>query len=184
MNVIIKGRQMHVAPAIQDYANSKLTKVLRGLDDQATDVEIELQAERNPSIERNQVVEVTVYTKGPIIRACEAATDMHAAIDTCADKLERQVRRYRGRLIDRQNNHGRPLAAEPPRPLIEEETETEPEIVKRKVLYYKPMTMDEAMLQMELLGHDFFVFTDIDSSQVNVLYRRRDGDYGVIAPSR
>ena len=180
MKLIIKGRHMAITDPIRDYAEEKIGRVSKILDGEHMTMEIELWVEKNPSIENSQVAEVTVWTKGPVIRAKEASTDMYAAIDLASEKLERQFRKYKGKLQDRHSSKA-PMPAVPPvAPLIEEETE--PAIVKSKVVEVKPMTPEEAMLQLELLGHDFFVFTSAETDSVNVLYRRRDGDYGLIEP--
>jgi putative sigma-54 modulation protein len=111
---------------------------------------------------------------------------MYASIDRMSDKLERQVKRYRGRQIDRwhgqiKNSHDEPLVE--PEPFVVEEEE-EARIVRTKQFQMKPMSAEEAVLQMELLDHDFFVFTSADTGDINVVYRRRDGDYGLIEPAR
>lgn len=177
MNTVVKGRHMDVTPALREYAEEKVGKVANLLNDHmVTSIEIELSAERNPAIEKKHVAEVTMHTKGHVIRAKEAATDMYAAIDLVSEKLERQVQKLRTKL---QNRHkaAAPVAAEP-----EPAEEREPSIVKRKVIEVKPMAPEEAALQMELLGHDFFVFASAESETINVLYRRSDGDYGLIIP--
>ena len=180
MRVIVKGRHMSVSPALQEYAQEKIGKVAKIVDYMLKEAEVELYVEKNPAIENNQVAEVTVFTKGPVIRAKEASTDMFAAIDMASDKLHKQVRRYKGKLVDRHSSrrNQKPEATLPPE-LVEE---PEREIVKRKAVAVKPMTADEAILQLELLGHDFFVFTSVETEDVNVLYRRDDGDYGLIEP--
>lgn len=184
MEMHIRGRHTTLAPEIQAYANDKISRVVKLIDGPATQVEIELYAERNPSIANSQVAEVTIFTKGPVIRAREAATDMHAAIDMVSDKLERRVKKYRGKMIDKHTNgRGSKVPAQSAEFLTPaEEEEPGPVVVKTKNLDLKPMTTDEAILQMELLGHDFFVFMTPESEDVNILYKRRDGDYGVIAP--
>lgn len=182
MNINIKGRHMTVTPEVQAYANDKISRVARLVDGPTTEVEIEFFEEKNPSIQNNQVAEVTIFSKGPVIRAREAATDMHAAIDLVSDKLERRVNHMRGKINDK-HKAGPRISGTPAPPLLsEEEEEGGPTIVKSKRVSVKPMTMDEAILQMELLGHDFFVFTTPESEDVNVLYKRRDGDYGLISP--
>lgn len=181
MEINIKGRHMTVSPDVQAYANEKIGRVARLIDGPTTEVEIEFFVERNPSIQNNQVAEVTIFSKGPVIRAREAATDMHAAIDLVSDKLERRVQHMRGKIKDK-HKAGPRVVGTPAPPLISEEEEEGPAIVKTKRVSVKPMTMDEAILQMELLGHDFFVFMTPDSEDVNVLYKRRDGDYGLISP--
>jgi putative sigma-54 modulation protein len=108
---------------------------------------------------------------------------MYASIDRMSDKLERQVRRYRGRQIDRWHGQLKGRSPEPPVAVFEEE-EIGPKIVRTKQFQMKPMSAEEAVLQMELLDHDFFVFTSADTGDINVVYRRRDGNYGLIEPAR
>jgi len=185
MRIIVKGRHMDVTPALHEYAEEKVGKVARILDHQIKEAEVELYVEKNPSIEDSQVAELTMFTKGPVIRAKEAAPDMYAAIDLASDKLERQVRKYKGKLLDRHSGkHGNGREARErmvvPAPIPVDVDE--PEIVKTKQVSIKPMTAEEAILQLELLGHDFFVFTSAETEEVNVLYRRNDGDYGLIEP--
>jgi putative sigma-54 modulation protein len=146
------------------------------------EVEVELYHERNRSIEKNQVAEVTIRTKhpGPVIRAREGASDMKAAIDLVVGKLDRQAMRLKGRLDRKQA--GRSVVREAAPPIDEEEAEPAPSIVKTKRIEFRAMDADEAVLQLELLEHDFFVFTDADSGDISVLYKRRDGDYGLIVP--
>lgn len=187
MNMVIKGRHMAVTDPIRAYAEEKIGRVSKILDGDHVRAEVEIFVERNPSIERNQIAEVTVWTKGPVIRAKEAATDMYAAIDLVSEKLERQFRKYHEKAVDRHKNRGAyHVAPEASLETVEsDETEdTGPVIVKTKAPSIKPMTADEAILQMELLGHDFFVFTSAETDSVNVLYRRNDGDYGLIEPSQ
>lgn len=183
MQIVVKGRHMTVNDSLREYAVEKIGKATKVFDHNTITAEVELYHEKNPSIEKSQIAEVTIYTKGPVIRAKEAATDMHAAIDLVSEKLETQVRKYKGKIKDRHSAK----AAQPPVPAPEFPLEEEPEgptIVKTKRLQVKPMTEEEAMLQMELLGHDFFVFVSSETDLVSVLYRRRDGDYGLIEQKR
>lgn len=176
MKMIIKGRHMEVTPAIREYAEEKIGRIAKVLDSMLMSAEVELFTEKNPSIENGQVAEVTVYTKGHVIRAKEAATDMYAAIDLVSEKLESQVRKFKTKIVDK-----RRTAA--PLPPVELEAEPEaPAIVKTKILEVKPMSPEEAILQLELLGHDFFVFSSAETEEISVLYRRNDGDYGLIEP--
>jgi putative sigma-54 modulation protein len=175
MQLIVKGRRMDVTPATREYAEEKVSRVTKILENMITSAEIELYTERNRAIEKGQVAEVTVYTKGHVIRAKEAASDMFAAIDLVSEKLESQVRKFKTKIVDR-HTKGTPVYAITAPP---EESE-EPTVVKTKTLTSKPMSTEEAILQMELLGHDFFVFRSEDAEDMNVLYRRNDGDYGLI----
>jgi putative sigma-54 modulation protein len=175
MRLQVKGKNLEVSDSIRTYAEEKLRKLDRHLAP-PTQVELELAVEKNPSISSNHVAEATVWTKGPVLRARETSPDMRASIDQLVDKLERQVKRYRDKRRRRNHNPG-PTPPEPTEP-----ARAEPLIVKTKQFAVKPMSAEEAVLQLELVGHDFFVFQDADSGDVNVVYRRRDGNYGVIEP--
>jgi len=181
MQFHVKGRNLEVSEAIRSYAEAKLGKLERKLTDPR--VELELTVERNPSIAENHVAEATIWTNGPVLRAREASSDMRASIDQLVVKLERQVNRYRT-----QGRSRRRRAARANGPSVDVDTvpvvadESEPVIVKTKQFAVKPMSPEEAVLQLELVGHDFFVFRDADSDEVNVVYRRRDGNYGLIEP--
>jgi ribosome hibernation promoting factor len=172
----VKGKNVEVTDSIREYAEEKLSKLERQLAD-PTRVELELAVERNPSISQNHVAEATIWTKGPILRAREASADHKASIDQLVDKLERQVKRYREK---RRSRRQQVPAAELPEDAIP--IDEEPRIVKSKQFAIKPMSAEEAVLQLELVGHDFFVFQNGDSGEVNVVYRRRDGAYGLIEP--
>ena len=176
MRLQVKGKNVEVTDAIRRYAEEKLGKLERHLHD-PTRVELELAVERNPSIADDHVAEATVWTKGPVLRARESSSDMRASIDQLADKLNRQVKRYR----EKRRRHG----GRSPAPVFENEVpagEPASEIVKTKQFPVKPMTPEEAVLQLELVGHDFFVFQNAESEQLNVVYRRRGGGYGLIEP--
>jgi putative sigma-54 modulation protein len=169
----VKGRNVDVSESLKAYAQQKLSKLDKHVGDTAR-LELELAVERNPSISQNQIAEATIWTKGPGLRARETSSDMRASIDQLVDKLERQARRYRERRR-RGPSREQPAGAEP-------SAEREVGIVKTKQFPVAPMTAEEAALQLELVGHDFFVFRNADTREVNVLYRRRDGGYGLIEP--
>jgi putative sigma-54 modulation protein len=178
MRLDVKGRNVDVTPDLRDYAEKKVGKLARQLAD-PTHVEVELAVEKNPSIADNHVAEATVWTKGPVLRAREASSDMRASIDQLVDKLERQVVRYRQKARHEHERHQDSVRADQP-PVLPEEDAV---IVKTKQFALSPMTPEEAIVQLELIGHDFFVFRNLDSGEINVLYRRHDGDYGLIEPS-
>jgi putative sigma-54 modulation protein len=179
MRLQVKGKNVDVSDSIRSYAEQKLRK-LDGRLHELTVVEVELTVERNPSIAQNQVAEATVWTKGPVLRAREASTDMKAAIDQLTDKLLRQVKHYRDRR-SRRGSRGSVNADEGGMPVLPDEAEMQ--IVKSKQFAVKPMSAEEAVLQLELIGHDFFVFRNADSGEINVVYRRNAGGYGLIEPA-
>jgi putative sigma-54 modulation protein len=184
MDVTVKGRNISVTDALERYTFEKVERVRKFFDDErsVSRVEVELMHERNPSISEPEVAEATLFINGTVLKAREASKDMYASIDRMSDKLERQVRRYRARQIDRW--HGRLKGHSPEPVVLEEEEETGAKIVRTKQFQMKPMSAEEAVLQMELLDHDFFVFTSADTGDINVVYRRRDGNYGLIEPAR
>jgi putative sigma-54 modulation protein len=184
VNLTVKGRNLTLTEAINAYVEEKIGRLGKYLAD-GSRCEVELWTEKNPSIADNQVVEATIFTKGPVIRAREASSDIYASIDLVFAKLERQVKKYRGKLVSRsQGAHKEALASEgfavpEPTEVLEEEAPA-PRIVKTKQFMVKPMTPEEAALQLELVGHDFFVFTNSETQETAVVYRRRDGNYGLI----
>jgi putative sigma-54 modulation protein len=173
----VKGKNVEVSDTLKAYAEEKLGKLDKHLNDSAQ-LEVELAVEKNPSIAESQIAEGTIWTKGPVLRARESSSDMRASIDLLVEKLERQARRYREK---RRPSSRRGNANEPESIPVVADEET-PVIVKTKQFAVKPMTPEEAVLQLELIGHDFFVFQNADTSDVNVVYRRRDGNYGLIEP--
>lgn len=188
MNLTVKGRNITLTDAIHNYVQEKIGRLGKYMTD-GSRCEVEIWTEKNPSIADNQVVEATVFTKGPVIRAREATPDIYASIDLVSAKLERQVKKYRGKLVARsQGAHKEALASEgflaPEEPEEPAEETFTPRIVKTKQFLIKPMTPEEAALQLELIGHDFFVFTNAETQETAVVYRRRDGNYGLIEAQR
>jgi len=174
----VKGKNVEVSDSLKTYAQEKLGKLDKHLNDAAR-LELELAVEKNPSISENQIAEATIWTKGPVLRARESSADMRASIDLLVEKLERQARRYRDK---RRRGPGRGAVNHEPEAIPVVPDEDSPVIVKTKQFAVKPMSPEEAVLQLELIGHDFFVFQNGDTNDVNVVYRRRDGNYGLIEP--
>ncbi|MGI9050331.1 MAG: ribosome hibernation-promoting factor, HPF/YfiA family [Rubrobacteraceae bacterium] len=190
MDVAVKGRNITVTEALERYAREKVERISKFFDDDrsASGAEVELIHERNPSISEPEVVETTLFINGSVLKAREATADMYASIDLMSDKLERQVKRYRGRQVDRwrgqRQDKTKNDSPEPEPFVVAEEDEIETKIVRTKQFQMKPMGAEEAALQMELLDHSFFVFTSAETGDINVVYRRRDGNYGLIEPAR
>jgi ribosome hibernation promoting factor len=178
MRLQVRGKNVEVSESIRLYAEEKLRKLDRQLHE-LTQVELELRVEKNPSIAANQVAEATIWTKGPTLHAREASSDMKASIDQLTEKLLRQVKHYRDKRRRRQT---RGNGIQPGGSMSIPEEEESPRIVKSKQFSVKPMSAEEAALQLELVGHDFFVFRSDESGEVNVIYRRRNGGYGLIEP--
>jgi putative sigma-54 modulation protein len=183
LEVDVYGRNMDVTERIQDYVTKKVAKLdryLPGIDEARVDLAYVKSAR---SADDRQVAQITVRGKGFILRAEERADDIFAALDTALDKMQRQIERYKGKRI-RGRGNGK-SAADAALPAVEEEVVEEemPVIARRKRFVLTPMDEMEALEQMSLLGHEnFFVFYNANTHAVNVLYRRRDGTYGLIEP--
>ena len=171
MKYNIRGNKIEVTDSINDYLTSKLSKLEKYLDDND-----EVEAKALISTKgKDQKVEVTIWSGKYNIRAEETSEDLYAAIDLVIDKLERQFKKYKAKLTSKR------LPREEYVPEIEEYfEEDEQTIVRRKEVFLKPIDEEEAITQMELLGHSFFVFKNVDTGKINVVYKRNDGDYGVI----
>ena len=177
MQLRVKGKNLEIAESIRDYGERKMRKLERILDDEA-EVELELAEETNPAIAANNVAEATVWTRRHVVRAREASPDMKASIDQLVGKLERQIKQAREKTRGRSRNAKVSAAA---MDIPDEEGQTA--IVRTKHFALKPMPPEEAVLQLELLGHDFYVFRNIETNEISVVYRRNAGDYGLIEPS-
>lgn len=174
MKTIVSGRNMNVTDALRDTIQSKLGKLDRFFYR-------ELEAQVTLSVEKNRhIIEVTIPFNGSILRAEEATEDMYRSIDGVVDKLTRQLGKQKNKLENRINRY-ETIRFENIK-VDEEDDMEEARIVRTKRFLIKPMDPEEAVLQMELLGHNFFVFVDAETDDVNVVYKRRDGDYGLIEP--
>lgn len=178
MQIIVKGKNIEVTDNLRKYTEEKIGKITKFFPS-FINAEVELYEEKNPSISNKDSAEVTIFTRGSVIRGKESNQDMYSAIDKVAEKIEKQVKRFKEKLKEKNN-----LSSIKSLPLEEAEEEKVPSIVKTKQFSIKPMSAEEACLQMELLGHDFFVFTNSESDDMNVVYRRKDGNYGLIEPRR
>jgi putative sigma-54 modulation protein len=170
MNVQVRGRNIDVTVALKEYVEKRLGKLSKFYD-QLGDPAVTLSV-----IKDKHRVEVTIPINGMILRGEEASDDMYASIDMVVEKLEKQISKYKGKISRRGKSSGDGKAVEPA-------GDNEPKIVRNKRFAVKPMVVDEALLQMNLLGHSFFVFTNDETDQINVLYKRKDGNYGLIEPT-
>ncbi len=186
MELMIQGRNLDITPRLQNYVEKKTTRLDRYMPN-LVEVRVDLSAENTRSAVDSQVAQITVRdNRGTILRAEERSNDMFAAVDAVVDKLYRQINRYRGKTQRkwRQSGNGEEFMGEPlPLEDVDIEEGEEAKIVRTKQFSLKPMTAEEAIDQLELLGHDFFVFFNADYGMVNVLYRRHDNDYGLLQPA-
>jgi len=175
MQLTIQGKNLEVTDRLQEYIEKKIGKLDRYLPT-ITEARVELSVEDARSAKDRQVAQLTVRSKGTFLRAEERSADMFASIDAIVDKMYRQIVRYKGKRYGRGRGPG-----EIP-PVEESEEEALPHIVRTKRFQVAPMDEEEAIEQMELLGHDFFVFFNVNTNGINILYRRQDGNYGLIEP--
>lgn len=185
MDLIIHGRNVEVTDWIEEYVDKKVGRLERYLPS-VKEARVELTHNATRSAQDRYTAQITIWTNGQILRAEESTGDIFASIDASADKMARQIRRYKGRRYHgkRRASAAAAVEAELAAALAEEEEEeTETGvIVRRKEFLMQPMDEQEAIAQMELLGHDFFIYYDLDAEGVNVIYRRRDGNYGLLQP--
>lgn len=179
MELHISSHGVQVTDYLREYIDKKIGRLDRYLPE-ISEARVDLSTESTRSVGELQVAQVTLRANGKYIRAEERSHDLFACIDAVLDKLYRQIARYKGKREDRWK--GRRTTQPEPLP-IELELEAEGgTIVRRKRFQMLPMDEQEAIEQMELLGHTFFVFHNVDTGEINVVYRRKDGDYGVIVP--
>ena len=181
MNIVVRGRNVDITPRLQEYVDKKVGKLERYLPT-IDEARMELSTEDTRSAQHSQIAQLTVRSRGRILRAEERDQDIFAAIDTVMDKMQRQITRHKDRLYGR--GQPREAVVEPPageEPAGEQE-EIAGVIVRTKRFPVTPMDPEEAIEQLEMLGHDFFVFFNSVTESINVLYRRKNGDYGLLQP--
>ncbi|VUW94681.1 Ribosome-associated factor Y [Streptococcus constellatus] len=172
----IRGENLEVTEALRDYVVSKLEKIDKYFQaDQELDARVNLKVYR----EKTAKVEVTIPLGSITLRAEDVSQDMYGSIDLVTDKIERQIRKNKTK-IERKNRNKK-STSQLFTDAVVEEVETAPaKVVRSKQIDLKPMDLEEALLQMDLLGHDFFIYTDVEDNTTNVLYRREDGDVGLL----
>lgn len=178
MEIAIRSRNVEVSDSLKHAVGDKLLRLHRFLDGMER-AEVRFLEERNPRIAEREVCEVTLHGHGHVVRARASAPEVLVAVDRVVEKLEHRLARLKGKLLGRSHPR-RPVHLNgAPAPSAEEDT-GDAQIVRTKQFAIKPMTAEEASLQMELLGHSFFLFTDAETSVASVVYRRHDGHVGVI----
>lgn len=180
MNLNIRGENIAITPALQDYAEKRVGKLEKYFSEP-----LESSARVNMRVHnKDQVVEVTIPMQGLLLRAEESKDDMYTSIDAVVSKLERQIKKYKTKVHRKSRQEVRGVVEGAASTVVRTAEPAEDaqtfEVVRRKSFVLKPMTIEEAILQMEMLGHSFFVFQNADSSEISVVYQRKDGRYGLI----
>jgi putative sigma-54 modulation protein len=184
IQITLKGKNVEITDALRQYIEKRASKLDRYLPD-LNEVRVDLSVQKTRSSQDRQVAQMTVRSNGTLLRAEERAEEISVAIDAVIEKIYRQIARYKGKRVDRWQGQGPGRNEIPPlsNEILEEIAgEQERRIVRVKRFFVSPMSEDEAIEQMELLGHDFFVFYNPNHGLMNVLYRRRDGNYGLLEP--
>ena len=171
MAITVRGKNIDITPALRDYVEKRVGKITKYFDNIG-----EITAVLTVSKGRH-IVEVTVPINGMILRGEEATTDMYASIDLVIEKLEKQIEKYKTKIARKLKQGGFKLDI--PAPPVSDPEEL---VVKTKRFAVKPLNVEEAVMQMNLINHDFYVFINSDTEEVNVVYRRKDGHYGLIEP--
>ena len=193
MDIKVSGRKTTVTDALRAHVDEKIGEALKVFDIEPMTVDVVLRYEKNPSNPNPAIVEVTVRARGSVIRVAEHGADMYAAIDLSADKVTRQLRKFKTKVVD--NRQGGASAADvAPVERVEEgigikfladlllPEEEDDLLVREKVIDVTPMTEEQALVQTDLLGHDFYVFENATTGLINVVYHRKNGGYGIIKP--
>ena len=190
MSITVTGRKMNVTDALRQYAEEKIGNSMKVMDIDPLDAEVVLSVKKNPAVSNPCKCEVTMRTKGHVVHVEESEIDMYAAIDVAAAKVLRQLRKFKTRVVDRKTR----AAAHGEGGSIRTTGEgmgdldldalmadlADDEVVRTKEIEFEPMTEEEALVKIDLLGHDFFAFTDRDTNVVCILYRRSEGGYGLL----
>ena len=187
MDIKVSGRKTTVTDALRAHVDEKIGEALKVFDIEPMTVDVVLRYEKNPSNPNPAIVEVTVRARGSVIRVAEHGADMYAAIDLSADKVTRQLRKFKTKVVD--NRQGGASAADvAPVERVEDladlllPEEEDDLLVREKVSDGTPMTEEQALVQTDLLGHDFYVFENATTGLINVVYHRKNGGYGIIKP--
>ncbi|MEA5532608.1 ribosome hibernation-promoting factor, HPF/YfiA family [Crocosphaera sp. XPORK-15E] len=188
MKLLIQGNNIDVTEAIHDYVQQKLEKAVKHYQTLTTKVDVHLSVERNARISDKHKAEVTVYANGTVIRAQEGSESLYASIDLVSDKIVRQLRKYKERISDHKAQPLAKMAEVIPGKEIDgdligdRQPELPPEVVRMKYFAMPPMSIEEAKQQLQLVDHDFYMFCNQDTNEINVIYMRNHGGFGVIQP--
>ena len=186
VDIKISGRKVTITDALREQVEEKIGGALKVFDIKPMTCDVVLRVDKNRSNRDRRACEVTVFVRDNVVRVVSVASDLDAAIDEAADKVTRQLRKYKTRIVDKRQR------AKRPEPIVERVTDLadliEPAeddddvLVREKYVELAPMTIDEALVQIDLIGHDFYMFEDAQTGMIDVVYRRKNGGYGVIKP--
>jgi putative sigma-54 modulation protein len=191
MKLVIQGKNIEITDAIRDYVEQKILKAVSHFKHLTNEVDVNLSVARNPRISSKQSAEVTLYVDGAVVRAEESSESLYASVDLVANKISRQLRKYK----EKRSNHKHSAAVKTTEAFLNQTPSTDvtevlenaepqlPEgVVRTKYFAMPPMTVEEALEQLVLIDHDFYMFLNADTQEINVVYERNHGGYGLIQP--
>jgi putative sigma-54 modulation protein len=187
MKLVIHGKNIEITDAIREYVHQKIEKAVSHFQNITNEVDVHLSVARNPRINPKQAAEVTIYANGNVIRAEESSENLYASIDLVADKIARQLRKYKERRHEKKTHAQTSIEGVVQQTVVTDligsrAPELPEEVVRTKYFAMPPMTVAEALEQLQLVGHDFYMFHNIETGEINVIYERNHGGYGVIQP--
>ncbi|HEY9906184.1 MAG TPA: ribosome-associated translation inhibitor RaiA [Thermosynechococcaceae cyanobacterium] len=188
MKLVIQGKNIEISSALREYVTQKIEKAVSHFQNLTIEVDVTLSVARNPRINSKQIAEVTIYLNGAVVRAEESSESLYASLDLVADKVSRKLRKYKEK---RQAQSQAPvktadaLSDQPVADLLHDRApELPPQVLRTKYFAMPPMTVQEALEQLELVDHDFYMFLNSETQEINVVYERNHGGYGVIQPRK
>jgi putative sigma-54 modulation protein len=189
MKLVLQSKNIEITDAIRDYVNQKIEKAVSHFENITTGVDVNLSVAKNPRIAAAQVAEVTIYANGAVIRAEEASEHLYASIDLVADKISRKLRKYKERSFSKKDRADfKDLEEDLDVELLDynltdNRSATLPaEVVRTKYFAMSALTIEEALAQLQLVDHDFYMYRSVETGEINVVYRRNHGGFGVIQP--
>ena len=187
MKLVIQGKNIEITDSIDEYVNQKIEKAVSHFQQLTTEVDVHLSVARNPRINPKQTAEVTIYANGTVIRAQESSENLYASIDLVADKIARQLRKYKEKRQSKLNK-GKTVEMIESQPVKQDligdrQPELPSEVVRTKYFAMSPMRVEEALEQLQFIDHDFYMFSNAATGEINVIYKRyHHGGYGLIQP--
>ncbi len=188
MKLVIHGKNIEITDAIREYVHQKIEKAANHFQNLTTEIDVHLSVARNPRINSKQTAEVTIFANGTVIRAEESSESLYASVDLVAAKIARQLRKYKEKRQAKVHSTPKTGMTVTEQPVADLNSDRQPElpqaVVRTKYFAMPPMTIDEALEQLELVDHDFYMFLNAETGEINVIYERNHGGCGVIQPRR
>lgn len=183
-DIKISGRKLNVTDSMRDHVEEKVDSALKVFDISPMSADVVLRVDKNPSNPERKTCEITVRVRGSVVRVTSSAEDMESAVDAATAKVTRQLRKYKTKIVDKRQRSTRPTVESTVSDLADliEAVPEDEQLVREKYIELTPMTEEEALIQTDLIGHGFYVFENSTTGLINVIYRRRNGGYGIIKP--